>query len=519
MSLVRREAGVDTDGVRLPERREGVVDVLFDGRRIWSVSADAGGRLSSPISWPAPLRRFLDGRAEVELRDHVSGEVLFSEEVSFGDGTDRVRVVDAEGRPLAVTKWGRLNHPFDASDRDAIEGYLDQVEEVLAVLADECGVPSFLSYGSLLGAVREGGLIGHDVDVDVGYLSASAHPADAWLESCAIERRLREHGWRVRRENGGFLALFLAQRDGTTRNLDVFTCFQVGDHIHQVHDTRVKAGRSVVEPVAPVTFEGRQLPGPAQPEVMLAAAYGEGWRVPDPSFEFHTPRATRRRISGWMGGIRDERDRWNEFYRSRRADIPTGPSEFARWASDRWSGDARPPQQVVDLGCGNGRDSVFFAGLGLQVVGADFAAAGVRQARARAKELQVDVEFMDWNLNSLRETLTRAAFLAHQPGPRLVYARLVLDALPNHARPQFWRAVQMLLADGGRCFVEFRTEADRRTRKKFGKHYRRYLDPDLVVAEAAEIGVHVVERLEGRGLAVLDDEDPHVCRLALEPTR
>jgi SAM-dependent methyltransferase len=519
MGLVSQEAGVDANGVRLPEGCEAVVDVLFDGRRIWSLAPETGRRAAKKIGWPTVLLPYLDGRADVEVRDHVSGEVLLSQTVDFGDSTGPIRVVDGQGRPLAVTKWGKLNHPFDATDRSAIEGYLDQVEEVLAVLTDECHVPSFLSYGSLLGAVREGGLIGHDVDVDLGYLSAHTHPADVLLESYAIERRLRAHDWRVRRENGGFLALFLPQSDGTTRNLDVFTCFQVDDHIHQVHDTRVKADRTVVEPVAPVTFEGRQLPGPAQPDVMLETAYGKGWRVPDPAFEFHTPRQTRRRIGGWLGGIRDERDRWNDFYRGRRDEIPTEVSDFAQWARDRWGAAAQPPQQVIDLGCGNGRDSVYFADDGTHVVGADFSAVGLRQARAHAKATMASVDFVEWNLNSLRETFARAARLAHDPGPRVVYARMLVDALPEHARPQFWQATRMLLAGGGQCFLEFRTESDRSTRKKFGRHYRRFLNPDLVAAEAARIGARVVERVEGRGLAVLDHENPHMCRLVLEVTR
>lgn len=523
MSLVRREAGVDTDGVRLPEDCDSVVDIFFDGRRIWSVAADAAGSgltASRTISWPPALRPHLDGRAEVQIRDHASGEVLLSQEVSFGTSNERVQVVDAKGRLLALTKWGKLNHPFDTTDRSAIEGYLDQVEEVLAVLRDECGVPAFLSYGSLLGAVREGGLIGHDVDVDLGYLSAHTHPADVLLESYAIERILRSHEWRVRRENGGFLALFLPQSDGTTRNLDVFTCFQVGEHLHQVHDTRIKADKSVVVPVAPVAFEGRQLPGPAQPDVMLEAAYGKGWKVPDPAFEFHTPMRTRRRIAGWLGGIRDERDPWNDFYKSRGDDVPTDPSAFAHWAQDRWTSDRstsdpQQPEQVIDLGCGSGRDSVFFAAQGHQVVGADFAAAGLRRARKHAKESGAPVSFVEWNFNSLREALARAAELAHQPGPRVVYARFLLDSLPGHARPHFWQATKMLLAGGGRCFVEFRTESDRWTQKMFKKSFRS-LDPELVIAEAAGFGAQVVERLDGKSGGVLEDESPRTCRLVLE---
>jgi len=520
MSLVRRGGGIDAEGVRLPEGCGSVVDVLFDGRRIWSVAADvggSGGTGSRTIRWPPALRPYLDGRALVQIRDHGSGEVLLSQDVAFTTSTEQVQVVDARGRPLALTKWGKLNHPFDTTDRSAIEGYLDQVEEVLAALRDECGVPSFLSYGSLLGAVREGGLIGHDVDVDLGYLSAYSHPADVLLESYAIERRLRARGWRVRRQNGGFLALFLAQSDGTTRNLDVFTSFQVDDHIYQVNDTRVAADRSALVPVVPVAFEGRQLPGPARSELMLEAAYGKGWRVPDPAFSFSTPRRTRRRILGWLGGIRDERDRWNGFYSGRGFEDATGPSSFATGANEQWTKAVPSPALVVDLGCGAGRDSVYFAEQGHQVLGADFAAAALRQARRRAKRARVSVEFVEWNLNSLRETLARAALLAHRPGPRMVYARFVVDALPDDARQQFWRATRMLLAGGGQCWLEFHAQPDRRRRRVVGKNIRR-LDPDSVIAEAATFGARVVDVPEVANLPGFDDE-PRGIRLVLEWTR
>ena len=69
--------------------------------------------------------------------------------------------------------------------------------------------------------------------------------------------------------------------------------------------------------------------------------------------------------------------------------------------------------------------------------------------------------------DSLRETLARAATLAHEAGPRLVYARFLLDGLPDHARQHFWQAAKMLLADGGQGFIEFRTESDRWAQKLF----------------------------------------------------
>ena len=40
-------------------------------------------------------------------------------------------------------------------------------------LTEECGLDTYLMYGCLLGAIRDGHMIGHDSDADVAYLSAS----------------------------------------------------------------------------------------------------------------------------------------------------------------------------------------------------------------------------------------------------------------------------------------------------------------------------------------------------------
>lgn len=444
---------VGDDGLVLHGAEGVICDVLFDGERVWGFTAtprhrDEEGRYVVP--WPPVLRSFLEGTTQVQVRSHQTGEVYHEALASFGSGEGRVRVVDSQGRQLAVTKYGRLNRPFDTIEPGTKEQYLDQVEEVLAVLREECGLDAFVTWGTLLGAVRSGRLIGHDVDADLAYYSEHEHPADLIRESFRVERALRRHEWRVRRENGAFLALFFPQADGTTRNLDVFACWRTEDWLYLVHDVRARLPRSAIVPLGTVELEGRSFPAPAQPDLLLEAAYGPGWRVPDPSFKFGPSPARQRRVTGWLGGLRKERDAWASLQAS------TGPGEdpspFAHWAVDRDDTSSL----LVDLGCGTGTDALWFAGSGRPTLGVDFVQGAVRKAAAAATERNVPAEFECLNLYDLRAVLALGARLAHRE-PVTLYARQLLCELRGRARDDFWRVADMALRRGGRLLLEVHT--------------------------------------------------------------
>jgi SAM-dependent methyltransferase len=477
------------------------IDVLFDGRRVWSITPDEHPRGRGGlrrIAWPGPIREQLAGSTTIELREHVSGTILASADVTFGTAAGRVEIVDDEGRPVALTKYGRLNHPFESSDRASVEGYLDQVEQVLAVLADECGLPAFVSFGTLLGAVRTGHLIGHDVDVDLGYLSSHQHPVDVVRETLRVERVFRDKGWRVIRQNNGFLALFFDQADGTVRNLDVFACFTVGEMLYQVHDVRTRADGTAVLPLTSVTLEGRSFPAPARPEVFLEAAYGPSWRVPDPSFEYRTPPETRRRITGWLGGLRAQRDQWSGLY-GQSPETPPKPSALARLvARTEAASGAEPgangPCGVVDIGCGRGRDALFLAKRGFATAGVDFVGSALRLANETAVERRLDVDWQLCNLYSLQETLLTATVLARNLQPRVVLSRGLLQDLTDAARLNFWRMTRIALAGGGRAYLEFWTRP-RSDAVEPSLPVRTRWQPSQLVREAVRYGGRVNKEL------------------------
>ena len=514
---------VSREGLVLPPSVSGSIDVLLDGQRVWSFKPDHDGRNAAGqqvfVPWPKALVPRLDGVADVDLVNHVSREVLHTQTVRFGSATDRVRVVDAEGHPLAVDKGGRLQRDFSHTADSAREEIMDALERVLHDLTEECGLDAYLMYGCLLGAVRDGHMIGHDSDADVAYLSRYHHPFDIIRECTAAMRRMRALGWRVVRMSGANFKVWVPLPDGRRVGIDVFGSFHIRGRFHVTGSLTGTLDRSAIVPFGTVTLEGREIVAPARPEEVLEFTYGPGWRVPDPAFHFDHDPVDVRRMDAWFRAARRRQRFWSDFYKSPdAARVPTEPSSFARWVERRVRERTGGPTQILDVGAGTGRDAAYFAGQGHRVTALEFTTLGMRQTEALRDEQGLEVSTRALNLEDLRSVLVSGASYAHQEGTCEVYARGLLDTLGPTGRDNLWRFASMVQRRGGETFLEFRTPRSRHDPKFFGRHQRSYLEPDVVAREIERYGGRVAHRETGRDLAPLGDENPHICRLVVRWT-
>ncbi|MFQ5946927.1 MAG: SAM-dependent methyltransferase [Anaerolineae bacterium] len=113
----------------------------------------------------------------------------------------------------------------------------------------------------------------------------------------------------------------------------------------------------------------------------------------------------------------------------------TDPTTFAKEVSVLLSAGAR----VLDLGCGEGRDSVFFASLGFKVTGVDASRAGLRKAERLARERGVQVRW-------LHGDMTRVALA----GPfDLVYSCGAVHYVPRRQRGRLLARLKALTPPGG----------------------------------------------------------------------
>jgi hypothetical protein len=503
------DVSVDEVGVRARSPQEAVLDVFFDGRRVLSFWLHRDGVQDGRhwlFAWPKTLREFLDGTADVAVVVTRTGEEVFHREVTLGAGHGRIEVVNRHGQPISLDKYLRRVVAFDTRSAEELEPLLDATAEVIAALRD-VGIEAFLAYGTLLGAVRDGAVIGHDSDADLGYVSHLSHPVDVIRESFRIQRALTGLGYRITRYSALAFKVDVDEGDGVVRGLDVFGGFLMDGQLHLMGEIREPFEESWIFPLGSTTLEGRAFPAPADPDRLLTATYGASWRVPDPAFHFEPPLATVRRLNGWFRGLRVGRAMWDRVYSRRQPALPTEPAPFVAWAAEREPDAAT----YVDVGCGAGSDVLWMARREVPSVGLDFQP---RSFRAAAAQEVSGAEFWTCNLLELRDVLPAGATLSRRPGPRLVLGRHVVDTLGADARAHLWRLARMTLAGegGGRLYLEFlaRFGDDGYARDLHVKRRR----PRMVVAELEAAGATIVHR---ETIRVSDSPTASkVCRLVVE---
>ena len=202
---------------------------------------------------------------------------------------------------------------------------------------------------------------------------------------------------------------------------------------------------------------------------------------------------------------------WDTFYR--RQAVPTRASPFAAFVHDAVAADA---SVLVDVGCGNGRDSFFFAASGVPTIGVDASAGAIDLCRTHVPSPSLPITFVHSSVDSadvldrLRDEIAR---MRRSQGPLVIYARFFLHAISQSSESVFLGLASRLLSDmDGVLAVEFRTMRDKDRPKLTGSHFRRYVDPRRAIETAGAHGMRLDFFVEGLGYARYKGEDAHVAR-------
>ncbi len=201
---------------------------------------------------------------------------------------------------------------------------------------------------------------------------------------------------------------------------------------------------------------------------------------------------------------------WEDYYRHENA--PLIPSQFAVFAMNEYP----EIRTVVDIGCGNGRDSFFFAAHIKRVLGFDGSEAAIEACEQRKAALGIShLSFVNSDVSNLAETI--APLLANESPPIMLYSRFLLHSLTADQEEILIHNVRSILRKTSGIFIaEFRTVKDSDLRKETAPHFRRFVNPSEFLGRCRQHSLQPTYFVEGTGFAKYRRDDAHVARVILQ---
>ena len=210
-----------------------------------------------------------------------------------------------------------------------------------------------------------------------------------------------------------------------------------------------------------------------------------------------------------MGQRMSESNYWDGFYKGQqKVNSELLPSQFAVFFLNEIGSDKL---NIIDIGCGNGRDSFMFSKFNHNVIGIDGSTEAINYCNSKK------VNGAQFVISSIDDFNLIEKVKSYINGNRtVIYSRFFLHAINESSQNSFLKISRELLEKGELLFIEFRTNKDKFQKKMTQDHYRRFINPIDFIETAIGFSFKVRYFVEGYGLAKYKDDDAHVARFILE---
>jgi len=190
---------------------------------------------------------------------------------------------------------------------------------------------------------------------------------------------------------------------------------------------------------------------------------------------------------------------WDEVYSANKLDHE--PSSFAQYIEKKYLSSGK---SLLELGCGNGRDSLYFVENGKQVQALDLSSKTIENLSLLNIK---NVEFLNQDFSNL----------AKFSDLDYVYSRFTMHSVDEETEKKVFSQLSQVLKVGGLFLMEARSTNDEELDKTFGvDHFRRYLDFQVTVEKLEKLNFRILEKKESQGLSPYKKEDPFLIRIVAQ---
>tara|TARA_Y200000002_G_scaffold380778_2_gene393106 strand:+ start:1104 stop:1757 length:654 start_codon:yes stop_codon:yes gene_type:complete len=207
---------------------------------------------------------------------------------------------------------------------------------------------------------------------------------------------------------------------------------------------------------------------------------------------------------------------WEKIYSKKRQSRQ--PSSFARFIYKKFI-KSKKNKKLIDIGCGNARDSFFFCKKKITVTSIDRSRKAIINNIAYAKKFNYNniiFKQLDINKNSILKN-EKYDF---------IYLRFFIHTIPFSSQKRLFKLISRISKKNiTLTIVEFRTVKDPMidlgktisNNETINTHYRRFIESKKFIGDfKRSMKCKLIYKREGRGLSVFGKDNPHLCRLVFK---
>jgi tellurite methyltransferase len=206
-----------------------------------------------------------------------------------------------------------------------------------------------------------------------------------------------------------------------------------------------------------------------------------------------------------------DKNYWNQYYKNDK--VPQEPSLFAKFIFNNY---CKENTKIIELGCGNGRDIVFFAENKLQATAVDQSDVAINKLKSNF------ISFS--NLKLLVDDFTKLKDF--EDSFDIVYSRFTMHSITEEQENDVIKWAYNNLVSNGLFCIEARglenqlyqkgILSDERNTYFYNDHFRRFISLVEFTTKLEKLGFEIMSSLEEKGFSPFNNNDETFIRVVVK---
>ena len=206
----------------------------------------------------------------------------------------------------------------------------------------------------------------------------------------------------------------------------------------------------------------------------------------------------------------NDKEYWSNYYADNQ--MPKEPSTFAKFILPRLD----EGKHLIELGCGNGRDSLYFSKNNINVHAVDQVTSEINF---------LNENFADENIIFISDDFTNLSNtdndMIKNTKYNYIYSRFTFHSINEKKEDKTLNWIGEKLDKNGLFLLEARSIKDPMLKQgdslseteNFTTHYRRYMELEKIKKKIESKNLEIIYEIEDKDLAVYKDDNPVVIRI------